>query len=46
MLFSSFFESQNPIDLLMYVYKEEFKSFGGYLVDMERVSSVELVLSY
>ncbi|XP_056686265.1 5'-3' exoribonuclease 3 isoform X2 [Spinacia oleracea] len=29
---------ENPIDLLMYVYKEEFKSFGGYLVDMERIN--------
>ncbi|KAH9627415.1 hypothetical protein KSS87_012065, partial [Heliosperma pusillum] len=29
---------ENGIGLLMHVYKNEFKNFGGYLVDMERVN--------
>ncbi|KAL9250518.1 5'-3' exoribonuclease 3-like protein [Drosera capensis] len=28
---------EGAIDLLLYVYKGEFKNLGGYLVDMERV---------
>ncbi|CAN0916898.1 5'-3' exoribonuclease 3 [Linum grandiflorum] len=28
---------EGALDLLMTVYKEHFKSFGGYLVDMQRV---------
>lgn len=31
------FYVQGAIDLLMTVYKENFKSIGGYLVDMQRV---------
>lgn len=28
---------QNAIDLLMTIYKKEFKNLGGYMVDMLRV---------
>ena len=32
---------QGAIDLLMTVYKEQFKNIGGYLVDMQRVITPE-----
>lgn len=28
---------QGAIDLLIFVYKDKFKSLGGYLVDMQKV---------
>ena len=28
---------QGGMDLLIYVYRTEFKNFGGYLLDMQRV---------
>ncbi|XP_074294961.1 5'-3' exoribonuclease 3-like [Silene latifolia] len=33
---------ENGIGLLMHVYKNEFKNFGGYLVDMERVNEAHV----
>ncbi|XP_022728715.1 LOW QUALITY PROTEIN: 5'-3' exoribonuclease 3-like [Durio zibethinus] len=33
---------EGAIDLLMTVYKEQFKNIGGYLVDMERVITPDL----
>ncbi|XP_074277201.1 5'-3' exoribonuclease 3-like [Silene latifolia] len=32
---------ENGIGLLMHVYKNEFKNFGGYLVDMQQVDELD-----